>query len=199
MVAFLRNYLRPARPTQRRAHQMQNHTSEHQVFPPTQWSVVLSARDVESEIRSRALEHICQSYWHPIYAYARKRGFSPHDAEDVTQGFLATLIETEAFQHVESQHGKLRTYLLVSLRNFMANEWKRRNTVKRGGHATVLSIDLEDAEQRTCLEPADHLTPEAVFERHWATTLLNTIMLRLQAGRIQLASATGIGRGADVW
>ncbi|MEZ5326201.1 MAG: sigma-70 family RNA polymerase sigma factor [Verrucomicrobiales bacterium] len=159
---------------------MTNQTEHHQAFPPTQWSVILSASDDDSEIRSQALEHICQCYWHPIYAYARKRGFSPQDAEDITQDFFGTLLETKGLEQAEAQRGKLRTYLLVRLRNFMANEWRRRKTKKRGGGAAVLSLDLDEAEQRTCLEPADHLTPEAVFERHWATTLLNTVMQRLQ-------------------
>ncbi len=159
---------------------MQNHTSRHQAFPPTQWSVVLSARADDSAERSRALEQICQTYWHPIYAYARKRGFNPEDAEDVTQGFFAYLLKTKEFGKVCDRKGKLRTFLLVAIRNFMANEWARRKAQKRGGGATVLSIDIKEAEDYICIEPTDNVTPETVFEQHWATTMLHTVMSRMQ-------------------
>jgi RNA polymerase sigma-70 factor (ECF subfamily) len=142
--------------------------------------VVISARADDSGERSRALEQICETYWHPIYAYARKRGFKPHDAEDVTQGFFAYLLKTGEFSRLYQQKGKLRTFLLVALRNFMANEWRRRATEKRGGNVQVLSIDLDSAEDQTCLEPTENVTPEAVYERHWASTMLKTVMLRMQ-------------------
>ena len=152
----------------------------HQPFPPTQWTVVLSARADDSEERSLALQQICQTYWHPIYAYARKRGFPPADAEDVTQEFFADLLGKKEFENLQQRKGKLRTFLLVAARNFMANEWKKRKSQKRGGGVTVLSIDVKDAEGHTCLEPADSLSPEAVFERHWASSILNAVMQRLQ-------------------
>ena len=150
-------------------------------FPPTQWTMVISAQNDDSGERSRALEQICRTYWHPIYAYARKRSYSPQDAEDITQGFFAHLLQTGGFGNVHERKGKLRTFLLVSVRNFMTNEWAKRKAQKRGGGAQLLSIDLNDAEDHMCLEPTDDLTPEAVFERHWATTMLQTVMGRLQA------------------
>jgi len=159
---------------------MQNHTSHHQAFPPTQWSVLISARADDTHERSRALEQICNTYWHPIYAYTRKRGFGSQDAEDITQGFFADLLETDEFTRMREEKGKLRTFLLVAVRNFMAADRRRHSTQKRGGRAQVLSIDVDAAEDQTCLEPADTLTPEIVFERHWASTMLHTVMGRLQ-------------------
>lgn len=159
---------------------MQNRNSQHQVFPPTQWTIVLSARADDSVERLQALEQICQTYWHPIYAYARKRGIIPADAEDVTQEVFAYLLRREDFASVQPRKGKLRTFLLASARNFTANEWQKRKALKRGGSATILSIDVNDAEEHTCLEPADSLTPEAVFERHWASSILNAVMERLR-------------------
>jgi RNA polymerase sigma factor (sigma-70 family) len=181
-----------------------NQTAQHQDFPPTQWTVVLSARAEDSEERSQALQQICQTYWHPIYAYARKRGFSPTDAEDVTQEFFVYLLGREEFANVRETKGKLRTFLLVAARNFMANELQKRKAQKRGGGVTVLSIDVTDAEEHTCLEPADSLTPEAVFERHWASSILNTVMQRLREsyeldGKSEVFEALkdhlGLGRG----
>lgn len=183
---------------------MNHQTKHHQPFPPTQWSVVLSARADDSEERSQALQQICQTYWHPIYAYARKRGFPPADAEDVTQEFFADLLQKKEFENLQERKGKLRTFLLVAARNFMANEWKKRKAQKRGGDVTVLSIDVIEAEDRTCLEPADSLTPEAIFERHWASSILNAVMQRLHEsyeldGKADVFEALkdnlGLGRG----
>jgi RNA polymerase sigma factor (sigma-70 family) len=183
---------------------MSERTANHQSFPPTQWSVVLSARADDSEERSRALQQICQTYWHPIYAYARKRGFSPADSEDVTQEFFVYLLGREEFANVRETKGKLRTFLLVAARNFMANEWQKRKAQKRGGGVTILSIDVGDAEDQTCLEPADNLSPEAIFERHWASSILNAVMQRLQQlyeldGKAEVFEALkdhlGLGRG----
>jgi RNA polymerase sigma factor (sigma-70 family) len=168
---------------------MSEPTPHHQAFPPTQWSMVLSAQDGDSEERSRGLERICRIYWHPIYAYARKRSFNPQDAEDITQGFFAHLLQTKCFGKIEQRRGKLRTFLLVSVRNFMTNEWEKRSAQKRGGGVPLLSIDLKDAEDHICLEPADDLTPEVVFERHWATTMLQTVMDRLQAAQEKAGKA----------
>jgi RNA polymerase sigma factor (sigma-70 family) len=182
---------------------MSERTANHQSFPPS-WSVVLSARADDSEERSRALQQICQTYWHPIYAYARKRGFSPADSEDVTQEFFADLLRKKEFESLRERKGKLRTFLLVAARNFMANEWQKRKTLKRGGGVPVLSIDASDAEDQTCLEPADNLSPEAIFERHWASSILNAVMQRLQQlyeldGKAEVFEALkdhlGLGRG----
>ena len=159
---------------------MQSHPSHPHAFPPTQWSVLISARASDSRERSRALEQICNTYWHPIYAYTRKRGFGSQDAEDITQAFFAHLLETDEFTKMREEKGKLRTFLLVAVRNFMAADWRRQSAQKRGGRVQVLSIDVEAAEDQTCLEPADNLTPEIVFERHWASTMLHTVMGRLQ-------------------
>jgi len=160
---------------------MNERSDNPHAFPPTQWSLILSAQANESEIRARALEQICSRYWHPVYAYARGRGLKPPDAQDLTQGFFAHLLSTGGLRSVSEAKGKLRSFLLVAVRNFLTNEWIKMNRQRRGGGATVLSFDWEDAEKRTALEPVDHVTPEVIFERHWALTLLRAAMERLES------------------
>ena len=118
-------------------------------FPNTRWSVVLEAQGSDSALRDEALESICQTYWLPIYAFARKRGFSPADSEDVTQEFFADLLRKKEFENLRERKGKLRTFLLVAARNFMANEWQKRRAQKRGGGVPVLSIDVCSSAART--------------------------------------------------
>ena len=157
-----------------------NRSTNRQPFPQTRWSVVLSSQSDESGIRSRALEQICSAYWHPVYAYYRFRGLTPEDAEDLTQGFFAHLLSSDGLRTVQEEKGKLRSFLLVSARNHMNAEWNRQNRKKRGGGAKVFSFDRLDAERRTCLEPIDPVTPEKIFDQHWAMTLLRTAMDRLE-------------------
>lgn len=149
-------------------------------FAATRWSVVLAAGR-NSLHAAPALEQLCRSYWRPLYAFARRRGLSPHDAEDATQAFFARLLERGAIGLADPARGRFRTFLLTSLRNFLENERGRAGAAKRGGGASVVELDAQDAETRYRLEPADARSPEAVFERQWAVTLLERVLVRLGA------------------
>lgn len=155
--------------------------SAHAAFAATRWSVVLSAREQQSPQSSEALETLCRNYWYPLYAYVRRQGRNPHDAEDLTQAFFARLLERNYLAEVDQAKGKFRSFLIAALKHFLANEWDRANAQKRGGGKTVLSIDREVAENTYKFEPADTLTADKVFERRWAMTLLDRTLQRLAA------------------
>ena len=150
------------------------------VFATTHWSVVLSAQDKASPRSSEALERLCRAYWYPLYAYARRAGHSPSDAEDLTQGFFARLLEKDYLRSAAPDKGRFRTFLLVAFKRYSADEWDRQHAQKRGGFAPILSIDQELAESRFASEPAHHLQPDVLFDRQWARTLLERILSRLQ-------------------
>lgn len=149
-----------------------------QVFATTHWSVVLAAQG-QSDKGVAALEKLCCTYWYPLYAYLRRRGYGQHDAQDSTQGFFAHLIERQSLLRVAKEKGRFRSFLLASLNYFIANERDRATARKRGsGHAPI-SLDTCDAEERYRLEPVDDQTPEKVFERRWAMILLDRVLARL--------------------
>ncbi len=127
-----------------------------------------------------ALATLCQAYWFPLYAYLRRQGKTPHDAQDLTQAFLLHLMEKDTLSRVNRDRGKFRSFLLASLRYFLADERDKQQTQKRGGGITFISLDSREAEDRYRAEPADHLDPAKVFERRWATTLLERILARLE-------------------
>ena len=127
-----------------------------------------------------ALEKLCRTYWYPLYAYVRRRGYSPADAEDLTQQFFAWLLERDWLGQADPQRGRFRSFLLASISNFLANEWDKARTQKRGGGRAV-SLQRDEAETRCTREPADTLTPEQSFEWRWALTLLDQVMNRLSA------------------
>lgn len=141
--------------------------------------MVLAARHGESSGQN-ALTQLCQEYWYPLYVFVRRRGFDSHDAEDLTQEFFARLIGKKSLQSVHPEKGKFRSFLLASLKNFLANEWGRGQRQKRGGGQRLLSLDEERAENRYQSEPADQSTPETVYERAWASTLLDLVLARLR-------------------
>jgi len=135
------------------------------------------------------METLCGLYWYPLYAFVRSRGASAEQAEDVTQGFFVHLLEKEALQHVDPAKGRFRSFLLASCKNFLADERARMSAKKRGGGVPALSLDAEAAESRYRLEPADELTPERIFERQWALTVIEQALTRLSeryAGRGKL-------------
>ena len=165
------------------------------VFATTHWSVVLTAGDHESPHQLAALEKLCAAYWYPIYAFIRRRGSNPDEAKDRTQSFFEYLIERNAFAVANSERGKFRTFLLCSLNNFLANEWERGNRLKRGGGREIISLDSEPAEERYKLEPVDNQTPEVLFERRWAETLLQLVLTRLRA---EYEAGSGSRRFEDV-
>jgi RNA polymerase sigma factor (sigma-70 family) len=160
-------------------------------FLTTHWSVVsLAAGQDNSPESAAALERLCRVYWYPLYAYVRRRGYDPHTAQDLTQDFFAHLLSTQALATVEPAKGRFRSFLLASLRNLLANEWKHGQRQKRGGGATVFSLDAAEAEERYQLEPADGSTPESTYERKWAEALLERVLARLReecdaSGRMQ--------------
>jgi RNA polymerase sigma factor (sigma-70 family) len=150
-------------------------------FTTTHWSVVLAAgQGTASPRAAAALEKLCQAYWYPLYAYVRRRGHSPEDAQDLTQEFLARFLESAALQGVSPAKGRFRSYVLASLNHFLANAWNRAHTRKRGGHARIVSLDEGMAEERFRLEPATDLTPEKLFDRRWALALLDQALRRLE-------------------
>ena len=136
----------------------------------------------------RAMGELARVYWFPLYAYLRRKGNSPPNAEDLVQGFFARLLEKDALASVDRSKGKFRSFLLAALQHFLANEWDKSHALKRGGRRQILALDAMDAEARYAAEPADQLTPERVFERRWALAVLEQVLTRLRneyAGRGQ--------------
>ena len=149
-------------------------------FVTTHWSVVLSAQDQDSPQSFAALESLCRTYWYPLYAFVRRQGRGPHDAQDLTQGFFARLLEKNYLKSAACEKGKFRTFLLVSLKRYLAGEWDRQHAQKRGGFAPILSIDQELAESRFAAELSHRLQPDVLYDRQWAMTLIERVMTRLQ-------------------
>jgi RNA polymerase sigma-70 factor (ECF subfamily) len=141
---------------------------------------VLSAQDKESPHSAAALESLCRAYWYPLYAYARRTGQQPADAEDLTQGFFAKLLEKDYLRSATSEKGRFRAFLLVAFKRFMAGEWGREHSLKRGGFIPLLSIDQDAAESRFAVEPFHQVQPDVLFDRQWAATLLERTMGQLQ-------------------
>lgn len=149
-------------------------------FQTTHWSVVLAARDRDGTVGREALANLCSTYWYPLYAFVRRQGAAPPEAEDLTQEFLFQIIERHALGTVQPAAGKFRSFLLACLKNFLANQRERAHAQRRGGGKPVVPLDSTDAETRYSLEPVDHRTPEAVFERRWAITVLERTMTALR-------------------
>jgi len=151
----------------------------------TQWSQVLAARDGSDTEARAALEALCQTYWQPLYAYIRHQGSDSDEARDLTQGFFTEFLEKDFLSDVDPEKGRFRSYLLASLRHFLSHERDRDRALKRGGGATTLSLDVEAGEAGYVARPADATTPEDVFERRWATTVLDRAMDRLRAESLE--------------
>ena len=150
-------------------------------FATTHWSVVLAAGRPKSASYQQALETLCQTYWFPLYTYIRRQGYDSHQAEDYTQAFFAGLLAREGLRLADPKRGKFRSFLLTSLKHFLSNERARARAKKRGGGRKVLSLDVENAESQYALEPRDELSPDKLFERSWALTVLARTMAHLQA------------------
>lgn len=142
--------------------------------------MVLAAGKQNSPAAAIALEELCRDYWYPLYAYVRHRGHSPADAEDLTQAFFAKFLEKNYLAGLDSNRGRFRAFLLASLKHFLANEWDRANRQKRGGGAALLSLDYQGADTRYQIDPPDHLSPDKLFDRAWALTLLEKVIARLR-------------------
>lgn len=150
-------------------------------FATTQWNVVLKARDAPAPQAREALAELCETYWYPIYAFVQRSGFNPDAAQDLTQAYFACLLEKDFLESVRPEAGRFRSFLLASLKHFMANEWDKQKAQKRGGHLRRVTLDQDGATSRYGVEPASHLTPEDVFEKKWAQTLSERALGSLQA------------------
>ena len=127
------------------------------------------------------MERLCQTYWYPLYVFVRRKGHSHEDASDLTQAFFARFLEKRYLKSVDANLGRFRTFLLTSTSHFLANEWDKSQAQKRGGGVRVISLDDATAEERYKLEPVEHATPETLFERRWAETVVGVVLDRLAA------------------
>lgn len=145
-------------------------------FQTTHWSVVLAAAEADSPASRDALATLCQAYWPPLYAFVRRRGYAPAEAEDLTQSYFARLLEKNYLGEVRAEAGRFRSFLLASVSHFLANEWDREHARKRRPDRGIISLDADEAERRYSDEPADQLTPERLYERQWAATVLGRVL-----------------------
>jgi RNA polymerase sigma-70 factor (ECF subfamily) len=143
-------------------------------FATTSWTQVLAARDAPSRESRQALETLCRSYWCPLYAFVRRQGIDPEQARDLTQGYFAQLLEKGYLEDFDPSLGRFRVFLKASIKNFLSKERDKAHAWKRGGHTRIVSLD-DDVEGRYRYEPVDRLTPEEIFERRWALTLLERL------------------------
>ncbi len=160
---------------------------ERNGFATTQWSMVLAAGHLSSPDYREALAELCRRYWFPLYAYLRRRGFTPQDSEDHVQACFAWMLEKGTLNKADRECGKFRAFLLTVLKNFVANEYDRAQAQKRGGGQHPLPLDFADAERHYGLRAPERLTPDRAFDRSWALAVLDTVMERLAAE----ATATG--------
>ncbi|MBM3859121.1 MAG: sigma-70 family RNA polymerase sigma factor [Verrucomicrobia bacterium] len=154
--------------------------SSQDVFATTRWTVVLAAGQRRAPQARAALGELCRTYWFPLYAYVRRHGRSKEDAEDLTQAFFARFLEKNYLDGLDRERGKFRAFLLAALKHFLANEWDKSQRQKRGGGMTPLSLDWQDADSRYQIDPPDNLTPDKLYDRAWAVTLLERVIIRLR-------------------
>jgi RNA polymerase sigma factor (sigma-70 family) len=150
-------------------------------FGTTRWSLVLGAGRPCSQEAGAALAELCQRYWYPLYAYVRRRVGDVSEAQDLTQEFFARLLEKNTLAAASRERGRFRAFLLGAMKNFLANEWDKAKALKRGGGRPPISLALDTAESKLTLEPAHELTPEKLYERQWALTLLELVVERIEA------------------
>ena len=158
-------------------------------FTTTHWSVVLATRH-EGGKADAALETLCRAYWYPLYAFIRRRGYPPHEAQDLTQAFFARLLEKDYLHAVDRSKGKFRSFLLAALDHFLANEWRNARAKKRGGGAAFVSLNDTKAEQQYANLSGPDLPAEKLFERQWATTLLEQVLIKLRAEFVAAGKAS---------
>ena len=151
------------------------------LFETTRWSLVLAAGKETSPDSAEALAWLCERYWYPLYAYARQRGYKPPEAEDLVQGFFVRVLEKQLFSKIDAERGRFRAFFLACFSHFMATEWAREQTQKRGGGIVSISLDEATAEQRFQRDFMAASTPEREFDRAWALTLLGRVFDRLRA------------------
>lgn len=154
-----------------------NRSSE---FPTTLWGLISKIGHTNVDEAAPALERLCQIYWYPLYVYIRRSGRDAHESEDLAQSFFVHLFENNALQQVDKERGKFRAFLMAALKNFLANDWDRRNAKKRGNPRQIISWEEAQIEERYRLEPVDSFSSERIFERRWALTLVERVFERLQ-------------------
>ena len=175
------------------------------VFATTHWSVVLAAAQGESPQANDALERLCRSYWYPLYAYVRRTGREAEEAKDLTQEFFARFLGRNTVSLADPARGRFRTFLLTALKHFLANEWKKENRLKRGGDRQFLSLENAGGEERFAAEPSDTASAEIIYERRWATALLERVLRLLgeecaaagRAAQFEELKASFWGAGRD--
>ena len=150
-------------------------------FLTTRWSVLAAAASPDPVLSRAALETLCAGTWYPLYAFVRRHGHGADDARDLVQGFFASFLEKADLASLDPARGRFRSFLLASIRNWMADERERANAQKRGGGARSISIDFEDADERYRVDPGADLSPERLFERQWAIALLALALARIEA------------------
>lgn len=150
-------------------------------FATTHWSLVVRAGNRATQDADAALAWLCERYWLPLYGYVRRSGHNPHDAQDLVQGFFTRLLEKDVLASASPARGRFRTFLLASMKNFLANEWDRATAEKRGGKRDRISLDVTIAESKLSLEPAHDITPQRCYEQQWALTLLEHVASKLSA------------------
>jgi RNA polymerase sigma-70 factor (ECF subfamily) len=149
-------------------------------FSTTHWSVIVEAAKGDSTASAEALEKLCRIYWYPLYAFARRRGCSREEAEDLSQGFFERLIEKESLKTVGPEKGRFRSFLLTAFSNFANNEQGKQRAQKRGGSNFITTWEELEAEQRYLHEPVEGLTPEKLFDRRWAFTVVEQVLCQLR-------------------
>jgi RNA polymerase sigma-70 factor (ECF subfamily) len=149
-------------------------------FYTTNWKTISLAGQQEHSSSADAWDELARNYWHPVYCFVRRQGFEPADAADITQDFFGHLLSSDALRSVHRSKGKFRSFLLASLKHHLLNHWNRERRLKRGGAALHLSIDQAEAEHRACFEQSDQLSPDKMFDRRWAETLIRRSLDQLK-------------------
>jgi RNA polymerase sigma-70 factor (ECF subfamily) len=150
-------------------------------FQTTSWSLVRAAADAPTPGSREALAALCQRYWQPVYVFIRRQGYDREQAHDLTQGFFALVIEKNYLLSADRERGKFRSFLLTAVKHFLANTWDRANALKRGGGSVTISLDLVKAEGWHASGAVEQATPEILFQRRWALSLLENVMAKLRA------------------
>jgi RNA polymerase sigma factor (sigma-70 family) len=149
-------------------------------FATTRWSLVFAAGQKPDARSAEALATLCEMYWYPVYAFIRRQGCRAEEGADLTQEFFARVLEKNYLHDADPARGRFRVFLSASIRHFLSNERDRARTLKRGGHQPPISVDMEGADGTYRIEPRDDLTPEKLFDRHWALVLLERVLVRLR-------------------
>ena len=150
-------------------------------FRTTAWTLILAAAGESTEDSTQALERLCQIYWKPVYAFIRRHGYNPDEAQDLCQAFFAALLEKKSLAAADKERGKFRSFLLTAVKHFLANEWDRAHALKRGGGKVALSLDLKETEGWYVPAAVESATPETLFERRWALSLLEHVVTKLRS------------------